>query len=55
MWAFLLILAIFILAFFIRKATKGTAFAHKCPCTPYIEHLRPIEQKGEGQKKEDLW
>lgn len=53
--AILVIAAILILAFFIRKAVKGTPFAHKCPCTPYIEHLRSGEGKPGPHKKENLW
>ena len=55
MWAILLVGAILVLAWFIRKASKGTPFAHKCPCTPYIEHLRSAEQENAPHKKEDLW
>lgn len=53
--AIFIIVAILVLAFFIRKAVKGTPFAHKCPCTPYIEHLRSNEGKANAHKKENLW
>ena len=54
-FAVLALTAICVLAFFIRKAVKGTPFAHKCPCTPYIEHLRSLENADAPHKKEDLW
>ncbi len=55
-WIILSIVFILGLALAIRKASKGTAFAHKCPCTPYIEHLRGVEnEKEQVHKKENLW
>lgn len=54
-WSLLAIAAILILAFYIRKAAKGTPFAHKCPCTPYIEHLRGKERENAPHKQENLW
>ncbi len=57
-WIFLSIAFIAILAWLMRKAVKGTVFAHRCPCTPYIEHLRWREKGAslpKGQKNEQLW
>lgn len=55
-WALISILFILILAIFLRKATRGTPFAHKAGCTPYIEHLRGMEQDSKPEhKQENLW
>ncbi len=45
------------LAYAIRRAAKGTPFARRCPCTPYIKHLCWLEkgEKREDKKRENLW
>lgn len=56
MWWFILGgAAVIILALGIRKAAKGTPFARRCPCTPYIEHLRHVEEGSQKHRKENLW
>lgn len=54
-WSILLLLAIAFLALGIKKATRGTPFEHRCPCTPYIEHLRWVENPDSKAKRENLW
>lgn len=44
------ILVIGVLAYAMRRASKGTPFANNCPCTPNIDHLRWVEK---GEKRED--
>lgn len=57
-WSLIVIALVLLLAYFIRKAVKGTVFRGKCPCTPYVEHLRWLEGEPESRqikKKENLW
>lgn len=54
-WSILVIALVIGLAWLIRKGTKGTPFAHRCPCTPYVAHLKWREQGDtppKGQKRE---
>lgn len=56
LWVLLCVAAILALAFFLRKAAKGTPFAHKSACAPYLEHLRGLENDAaQVHKKENLW
>ena len=57
-WSILVIALVIILAWLIRKGVKGTPFAHRCPCTPYVAHLKWRENGDtppEGKKPEQLW
>lgn len=58
LWTILVLCGIVILAYFLRKAAKGTPFEHSCPCTPRIEQLRWQEKPDDPEaqaKKEQLW
>ncbi|WP_301194113.1 hypothetical protein [uncultured Desulfovibrio sp.] len=59
MFLSILVIALVIgLAWLIRKGTKGTPFAHRCPCTPYVAHLKWREEGDtppKGRKREHLW
>lgn len=57
LWWFLGIVAVAILAYAMRKATRGTPFVNSCGCTPNIDHLRWVEkgEKREDKKRENLW
>lgn len=58
LWSFLVIILVVALAWLIQKGAKGTPFAHRCPCTPYVEHLKWREESDtppENKKPEQLW
>lgn len=54
-WSILLVIGIVLLAYWMRKATKGTPFEHNRACTPRVEQLRHIEDPEAKGKKENLW
>lgn len=57
-WSLLVIALVLALAWLIRRGTRGTPFVHRCPCTPYMEHLKWRENSDvppEGKKQEHLW
>lgn len=57
LWVVISIIAIVVLAFAIRKATRNTPFVNCCGCTPNIDHLRWVEkgEKREDAKREERW
>lgn len=55
LWTILSIGVILLLAYCLRKATKGTPFEHKMACTPRIEQLKHMEDPKYKAKKENLW
>lgn len=54
LWLILSICAIVGVAILFRKASKGSPFERRCACTPYVEKLRGLEEKGE-KPVEKLW
>lgn len=56
-WIILAIIFIAVLAWGMRKATKGTPFENDCPCAPNVDHLRWLEkgEKREDAKRENMW
>lgn len=54
-WIIFTIAVILLLAYWLRKAAKGTPFERKMACTPRIEQLRHLEDPEYKAKKENLW